>query len=80
MYLQQFGRLNHFSKSRGDDGNEYDIFSILPGLQYFAEQGYTSDFKIVEAKLRNSFKGICGGNIDDWVRSKFLNLDNSKYD
>ena len=67
MCLQLFGICFHAYNNRGDDGNEYDLFSILPGLQYFAEQGYTADNKIEENLLRSNFRGICGGNIDDWV-------------
>ena len=67
MCLQLFGICFHAYNHRGDDGNEYDLFSILPGLQYFAEQGYTADNKIEENLLRSNFSGICGGNIDDWV-------------
>lgn len=57
---------------RGDDGNEYDFFSILPGLQYFAEQGYTTSCKIDEGLFRSNFRGICGGNMDDWVEFYFI--------
>ena len=45
---------------------------MLPGLQYFAEQGYTCDTKVDEYLLKTNFKGVCGGNIQDWVCFMFI--------
>ena len=61
-----------FTYLRGDDGNEYDFFSILPGLQFFSEHGYTSNTDIDEKLFRDNFSGVCGGLLDDWVTLSFL--------
>lgn len=55
----------------GDDGMECDIFSALPGLQYFAEHGYTPQTAVDEARVRRNFRGACGAgaDFDDWVRA-----------
>ncbi|KAI9193734.1 family 20 glycoside hydrolase [Polychytrium aggregatum] len=58
---------NVFATIWGDDGNECDIFSSLPGLLFYSEHGYTSADDIDENQFRNSFAGICGGNLDDFV-------------
>ncbi len=48
----------------GDDGNEVDMLSMLPGLQYFAEHGYN---RIVSDEvLGRNFLGNLGDSIDDW--------------
>ncbi len=51
----------------GDDGMECDIFSALPGIQFFAEHAYA---ETVEPKrLRANFRGACEAEFDDWVRA-----------
>jgi len=54
----------------GDDGNECDLFSALPGLQYFCEHGYaaTVDKKL----LRANFRGSCDADFDDYCRAAAL--------
>lgn len=49
----------------GDDGMECDIFSALPGIQFFAEHGY-ADY-VDKDLLRANFHGSCDSDFDDWV-------------
>jgi hexosaminidase len=51
----------------GDDGMECDVFSTLPGIQYFAEHGYND--KIDPELLRANFAGSCEANFDRWVQA-----------
>jgi hypothetical protein len=51
----------------GDDGMECDVFSALPGIQYFAEHAYADS--VDEQQLRANFRGSCGADFDDWVRA-----------
>ncbi|MBI2438277.1 MAG: family 20 glycosylhydrolase [Lentisphaerae bacterium] len=55
----------------GDDGAECDIFSALPGIQFFAEHGYAE--KVNNTLLRANFRGICQAEFDTWVKA--CNLD-----
>lgn len=51
----------------GDDGMECDVFSALPGIQFFAEHGYANH---VDPKLlRANFRGSCNAEFDDWVEA-----------
>ncbi|MCF7838080.1 MAG: beta-N-acetylhexosaminidase [Candidatus Marinimicrobia bacterium] len=50
----------------GDDGQECDPFSALPGLQYFAEHGYADE--IDERVLRANFRGATGLDYDAWIK------------
>ncbi|KAI9145007.1 glycoside hydrolase superfamily [Paraphysoderma sedebokerense] len=71
------GVRNVFVTIWGDDGNECDMYSALPGLLYFAEQGYTDQDEIDVRRLKQSFRGICGGDFDDFVlASKIDDLTN----
>lgn len=54
----------------GDDGNECDLFSTLPGLQLFCEHGYAES--VDPALLRDNFQGSCGASYDDWYRASQL--------
>jgi hexosaminidase len=54
----------------GDDGMESDLFSGLPGAQFFAEHGHAD--AVDERLLRANFRGTCGGDLDDWVRASDL--------
>jgi len=51
----------------GDDGNECDIFSALPGIQFFAEHGYAEkvDPELLPARLR----ATSGCDFDPMVRA-----------
>ncbi|MDD3928100.1 MAG: beta-N-acetylhexosaminidase [bacterium] len=51
----------------GDDGNECDIFSALPGIQFFAEHGWANT--VDKEKLRANFRGTCGVSFDDWLKA-----------
>jgi hypothetical protein len=52
---------------RGDDGNEYDFYSAMPGLVYFAEMGYTHEPNVSDNTLSAQFLGIFGGRWEDWI-------------
>lgn len=56
-----------FTTLWGDDGMECDLFSALPGLQYFAEHGYAET--VNEQLLRANFRGTCDAVFDDWVKA-----------
>ncbi|MDD3926570.1 MAG: beta-N-acetylhexosaminidase [bacterium] len=51
----------------GDDGMECDIYSALPGVQFFAEHCYAGE--VDQALLRSNFRGSCGADFDDWVKA-----------
>lgn len=55
----------------GDDGMECDLFSALPGIQFFAEHGYTASETVDQELLRVNFRGACGAGADfnDWVKA-----------
>ena len=53
-----------------DGGGECDIFSALPGLQYFAEQVYGESMD--PDRLRANLRGSCDADFDDWVRASDL--------
>lgn len=54
----------------GDDGMECDILSSLPGLQHFAEHGYTE--RVDARTARANFRGACGGDFDAFVAASGL--------
>jgi hypothetical protein len=51
----------------GDDGAECDLFSALPGIQFFAEHAYAD--AVNPRLLRNNFRGSCDADFDVWVRA-----------
>ncbi|KAG0143252.1 hypothetical protein CROQUDRAFT_49089 [Cronartium quercuum f. sp. fusiforme G11] len=51
----------------GDEGNECDIWSALPGLLYFAEQAYSLNEEVDVEILELKFDGIMGGCFDDFM-------------
>lgn len=51
----------------GDDGMECDVFSALPGLQFFAEHGYADE--VDPGLLRANFQGACNADFDDFVKA-----------
>jgi hypothetical protein len=51
----------------GDDGMECDVFSALPGIQFFAEHAYADS--VDGQQLRANFRGTCDADFDDWVRA-----------
>lgn len=56
-----------FTTMWGDDGTECDLFSALPGLQFFAEHGYARE--VNGALLRANFRGICQAEFNVWVKA-----------
>ena len=54
-----------FATLWGDDGMECDIFSALPGIQFFAEHAYADS--VNPDLLRANFRGSCDADFDDWV-------------
>ncbi|ORX91071.1 glycoside hydrolase [Basidiobolus meristosporus CBS 931.73] len=61
------GVSNVISTIWGDEGNECDIYSALPGLVYFAQHCYSKDYQIDVDLVKRNFAGICGGDLDDFV-------------
>lgn len=55
-----------FATLWGDDGMECDVFSALPGIQFFAEHAYADS--VDEKLLRANFRGSCDADFDDWVK------------
>jgi hexosaminidase len=51
----------------GDDGMEVDIFSALPGIQYFCEQAFGAADPMAAAQKH--FAGVCGCPMQPWVRA-----------
>ena len=51
----------------GDDGMEVDLFSSLPGIQYFCEQAFGAKDPMKAAKKH--FAGVCGCPFEPWVRA-----------
>jgi len=67
---KQKGLKQAFATLWGDDGMECDLFSCLPGLQFFAEHAYADT--VDEDLLRANFRGSCDADFDDWVRASDL--------
>ena len=51
----------------GDEGNECELYSALPGIWYHAEQAYTAAEEVDAELLRLKFDGCAGGNFDDYI-------------
>jgi hexosaminidase len=51
----------------GDDGAECDLFSALPGIQFFAEHAYAD--AVNPRLLRKNFHGSCDADFDAWVKA-----------
>ncbi|KAJ8293919.1 Hexosaminidase D [Rhodotorula toruloides] len=58
----------------GDEGNEFDLYSALPGILYHSELAYTArEVDEVDAALfRRKFDGIVGADLDDYVYASKL--------
>jgi len=56
----------------GDEGNECDLYSALPGMLYQAESAYTRADEVDAELLRRKFDGIVGADLDDWVYASKL--------
>ncbi|WP_324716792.1 beta-N-acetylhexosaminidase [Carboxydochorda subterranea] len=68
---KQKGLREAFVTMWGDDGMECDVLSALPGIQFFAEHGYTAGEAVDQHLLRLNFRGACGADadFDDWVKA-----------
>ncbi|KAJ1569872.1 hypothetical protein HK096_011446 [Nowakowskiella sp. JEL0078] len=62
---------NIYVTTWGDDGNECDIYSALPGFVYFAEHAYTK-LEPTASIMRRTFLAICGGDLDDWINASHI--------
>ena len=67
---KQTGIREVFMTLWGDDGAECDLFSALPGLQFFAENAYADE--VDDQLLRANFVGSCGADLDAYVRASGL--------
>jgi len=56
----------------GDEGNECDVWSCLPGLFYYAEHGYTKEPEVDVTLLKLKFDGVSGGSFDAFVNASKL--------
>lgn len=56
----------------GDEGNEMDLYSALPGILYHADHAYTTAEEVDVALLKRKFDGICGADFDDYVYASKL--------
>lgn len=54
----------------GDEGMEVDLFSALPGIQYFCEQAFGAKDPMKSAKKH--FAGVCGCAFEPWVKAAGL--------
>jgi hexosaminidase len=70
MACKQTGLRQAFVTLWGDDGMECDIFSALPGIQFFAEHAYADE--VAPALLRANFRGSCEADFDDWFKAAEL--------
>ncbi|MFL1676410.1 beta-N-acetylhexosaminidase [Paenibacillus dendritiformis] len=60
-----------FATAWGDNGQETNHLTILPGLQLFAEHGYT-DGEVDEAALAERFRLCTGQCLDDYWQLTYL--------
>ncbi|KAI8816268.1 glycoside hydrolase superfamily [Fimicolochytrium jonesii] len=65
---------NVFVTTWGDDGNECDILSALPGILYWSEHCYTAEPDVDWHMVRKNFAGVCGGNLDDWIYASRIDV------
>lgn len=65
-----------FATMWGDDGGETNLFASLPGLQLFAEHGYS--LVVDESQLKSRFALCTGGNYDAFM--KLDQLDSKPHD
>lgn len=64
---RQEGLKEVFMTMWGDDGMEVDLFSALPGIQYFCEHAFGATDPMRAAKKH--FAGVCGCPFEPWVRA-----------
>ncbi|KAL6601940.1 glycoside hydrolase, partial [Neocallimastix sp. 'constans'] len=63
------GVKNTFVTIWGDDGNEFDMYSLLPGLILYGEHGYTPNHVVSLDTIKTTFGAICGGDLDAWMEA-----------
>jgi len=59
-----------FITAWGDNGMECDIFSALPVIQLFAENGYADSIDM--DRVRKHFRGSCDADYDAWRRASYI--------
>ncbi len=64
---RQEGLKEVFMTMWGDEGMEVDLFSALPGIQYFCEHAFGAKDPMKAAKKH--FPGSCGCAFEPWVRA-----------
>lgn len=60
-----------FATAWGDNGQETNHMTILPGLQLFAEHGYTEG-EVDEARMKERFQLCTGESFDDYWQLTYL--------
>ncbi|KAJ3034010.1 hypothetical protein HDV00_005587 [Rhizophlyctis rosea] len=65
---------NVFVTTWGDDGNECDVLSALPGMLFYAEHGYTPELEVNWTQVSQNFAGIFGGRLIDWIDASKVDL------
>ncbi|KAI9102465.1 glycoside hydrolase superfamily [Phlyctochytrium arcticum] len=65
---------NVFVTTWGDDGNECDIMSALPGFVHYSEHCYTANDDVDFSAIKRTFAGVCGGNLDDFMYTAKLDV------
>lgn len=68
---RQEGLKEVFMTMWGDDGNECDQFSALPGIQYFCELAFNPEATLESAARQ--YRGACGCDWAPWVRAADIN-------
>jgi hypothetical protein len=68
---RQEGLKEVFMTLWGDDGAECDLFSALPGIQYFCELAFNPRADLDSA--RRGFNAVCGSEFNAWVRAADIN-------
>ena len=63
---------NVFLTVWGDEGNEVDLYSSLPSLQYYADLSYTNQSEVNPLLLKTRLSGITGASFDDYVAATKL--------
>ncbi|KAJ3200994.1 hypothetical protein HK099_002407 [Clydaea vesicula] len=69
---------NVFVTLWGDDGNEFDLKSAMPGFCYFSERFY-SNTEDIDESIKKSFAGIFGGNLDDFNMASKVDCISQEY-
>lgn len=68
---RQEGLKEVFMTMWGDDGAECDVFSALPGIQFFCEMAFDESADV--ERTARAFRGACGCDMGPWVRAADIN-------